>query len=145
MTIEQIVEKTLVASQERFDTAAASSGYLELKRGKATIPLPGIDVPFHSRQLLGGKKTHLLCAIFYKNDHLTKSDSGQTWGKHSKRDAFSAGVPAFRKLLTSKFDRAAIAKELDTRLINRYVPVRFENSCDCPLFYIKMMTHVFLP
>jgi hypothetical protein len=57
----------------------------------------------------------------------------------------SAGVPAFRKLLTSKFDRAAIAKELDTRLINRYVPVRFENSCDCPLFYIKMMTHVFLP
>ena len=85
MTIEQIVEKTLGAAQASFDEAAGNNGYLELKRGKATIPLPGIDVPFHSRQLLGG-------------------------------------VPAFRKLLTSKFSHEAVARELDTCLINRYVP-----------------------
>ena len=27
---------------------------IRLKRGEATIPLPGIDVPFHSRYLQGG-------------------------------------------------------------------------------------------
>merc|ERR1719157_305401 len=33
---------------------AGSSGYLQLKRGGATIPLEGIDVPFHSRFLPSG-------------------------------------------------------------------------------------------
>lgn len=28
-----------------------SEGYIKLERGFATIPLPGIDVPFHSRYL----------------------------------------------------------------------------------------------
>lgn len=35
-------------------TAEAAKGRLEPKRGKATIPLPGIDVPFHSSVLRGG-------------------------------------------------------------------------------------------
>jgi malonyl CoA-acyl carrier protein transacylase len=35
--------------------ACARSGVpFSLRRGSATIPLPGIDVPFHSRKLLGG-------------------------------------------------------------------------------------------
>ena len=34
--------------------AAAEGGKITLSRGKATIPLPGIDVPFHSRQIRGG-------------------------------------------------------------------------------------------
>jgi len=33
---------------------AASGGNLAIARGKATIPLAGIDVPFHSRQIRGG-------------------------------------------------------------------------------------------
>ena len=32
----------------------ADSGYIKLERGFATIPLPGIDVPFHSRYLWAG-------------------------------------------------------------------------------------------
>lgn len=35
-------------------TEEAKKGRLEPKRGKATIPLPGIDVPFHSSVLRGG-------------------------------------------------------------------------------------------
>jgi fatty acid synthase subunit alpha, fungi type len=37
---------------ECFDRAKAqqiSEDYIKLERGFATIPLPGIDVPFHSR------------------------------------------------------------------------------------------------
>lgn len=39
---------------ECFDRAKAqqmSEGYIKLKRGVATTPLPGIDVPLHSRYL----------------------------------------------------------------------------------------------
>jgi fatty acid synthase subunit beta len=31
-----------------------TQGYILLERGFATIPLPGIDVPFHSRYLWAG-------------------------------------------------------------------------------------------
>jgi hypothetical protein len=31
-----------------------AEGYIQLERGFATIPLPGIDVPFHSRYLWAG-------------------------------------------------------------------------------------------
>jgi len=34
--------------------AKAENGYMKLDRGFATIPLPGIDVPFHSRYLWAG-------------------------------------------------------------------------------------------
>ncbi|KAH0826714.1 hypothetical protein J3R83DRAFT_5113 [Lanmaoa asiatica] len=32
-----------------------SKGYIKLERDFATIPLPGIDVPFHSRYLWAGE------------------------------------------------------------------------------------------
>lgn len=31
-----------------------AEGYIVLERGLATIPLPGLDVPFHSRYLWSG-------------------------------------------------------------------------------------------
>ena len=39
--------------------------------------------------LANGKKTVRVAHFLYKNDHFTKTGSGQTWGKHSDRDAFS--------------------------------------------------------
>lgn len=41
-------------SRKRFDACKERDVVFELARGAATIPLPGIDVPFHSRQLLSG-------------------------------------------------------------------------------------------
>jgi malonyl CoA-acyl carrier protein transacylase len=44
----------IVSEAHSTATAEAAKGRLEPKRGKATIPLPGIDVPFHSSVLRGG-------------------------------------------------------------------------------------------
>jgi len=38
-----------------------SEGYLKLERVFATIPLPGIDVPFHSRYLWAGVMPFRAC------------------------------------------------------------------------------------
>ncbi|EPQ27448.1 uncharacterized protein PFL1_04986 [Pseudozyma flocculosa PF-1] len=47
--LDEIVREVLAAAREE-----EKKGPLELKRGFASIPLPGIDVPFHSRYLTGG-------------------------------------------------------------------------------------------
>lgn len=49
-------EKLAEIVSESYETAKkeASTARIEPKRGKATIPLPGIDVPFHSSVLRGG-------------------------------------------------------------------------------------------
>lgn len=39
--------------------------YIHLERGYATIPLPGIDVPFHSRYLWAGVMPFRACASFF--------------------------------------------------------------------------------
>ena len=36
---------------EKAQEQQKAEGYIKLERGFATIPLPGIDVPFHSRYL----------------------------------------------------------------------------------------------
>lgn len=38
-----------------------AQGYITLERGFATIPLPGIDVPFHSRYLWAGVMPFRAC------------------------------------------------------------------------------------
>jgi fatty acid synthase subunit beta len=38
-----------------------AEGYIKLERGFATIPLPGIDVPFHSRYLWAGVMPFRAC------------------------------------------------------------------------------------
>ena len=42
----------------------AKEGYITLERGFATIPLPGIDVPFHSRYLWAGVMPFRACRFF---------------------------------------------------------------------------------
>jgi hypothetical protein len=44
----------IIAGADAAAREEASRGRIELKRGYCTIPLPGIDVPFHSRVLGGG-------------------------------------------------------------------------------------------
>ena len=52
---EEIIQSASLKACKHFQRYKMSSGEtFKLKRGKATIPLPGIDVPFHSKYLLGG-------------------------------------------------------------------------------------------
>ncbi|KAG8905251.1 3-oxoacyl-[acyl-carrier-protein] synthase [Tulasnella sp. 403] len=48
--LQDIVDKAHKTSLEKQE----AEGYIKLERGFATIPLPGIDVPFHSRYLWAG-------------------------------------------------------------------------------------------
>lgn len=40
-------------------------GHIKLERGFATIPLPGIDVPFHSRYLWAGVMPFRACEYMH--------------------------------------------------------------------------------
>ena len=52
---ETIIRDVSSKACKHFQRYKMSRGEMfQLKRGKATIPLPGIDVPFHSKYLLGG-------------------------------------------------------------------------------------------
>ncbi|KAH8924677.1 hypothetical protein BT69DRAFT_1308121 [Atractiella rhizophila] len=66
MSVEEVKEKLGEIIDGCFEAAkelkVKQGGYLTLERGIATIPLPGIDVPFHSRYLWAGVlpfRTHL--------------------------------------------------------------------------------------
>jgi len=48
---------------ERAQELKKAEGYIKLERGFATIPLPGIDVPFHSRYLWAGVMPFRACAL----------------------------------------------------------------------------------
>ena len=50
----RVVEKAYGMSKAKMASARQSKRPFTLSRGAATIPLPGIDVPFHSRHLLPG-------------------------------------------------------------------------------------------
>ena len=52
--MENIVEECLELAAEKKEKAKGKGKPLILTRGTATIPLVGIDVPFHSRELLSG-------------------------------------------------------------------------------------------
>ncbi|KAK4702957.1 hypothetical protein P7C70_g3267, partial [Phenoliferia sp. Uapishka_3] len=57
MTIEEVKEKLcdiVDECQKSANELQAKTGFITLERGYATIPLPGIDVPFHSRYLWAG-------------------------------------------------------------------------------------------
>ena len=53
-----IVKSCFEKAQER----KKAEGFIILERGFATIPLPGIDVPFHSRYLWAGVMPFRACA-----------------------------------------------------------------------------------
>jgi len=52
-----IIESCFASAQEK----QKKDGYIVLERGFATIPLPGIDVPFHSRYLWAGVMPFRAC------------------------------------------------------------------------------------
>jgi fatty acid synthase subunit alpha, fungi type len=52
-----IVDSCFAKAQEKQKT----DGYIVLERGFATLPLPGIDVPFHSRYLWAGVMPFRAC------------------------------------------------------------------------------------
>ncbi|KAI0033531.1 fatty acid synthase [Vararia minispora EC-137] len=47
----EIIDHCYKMAQEQSEKQKKDNGFFELERGYATIPLPGIDVPFHSRYL----------------------------------------------------------------------------------------------
>ena len=55
--LADIVKSCLEKAQEQ----QKNEGYIKLERGFATIPLPGIDVPFHSRYLWAGVMPFRAC------------------------------------------------------------------------------------
>jgi fatty acid synthase subunit beta len=55
--LSDIVKSCLEKAREQ----QKAEGYLKLERGFATIPLPGIDVPFHSRYLWAGVMPFRAC------------------------------------------------------------------------------------
>jgi fatty acid synthase subunit alpha len=65
MSIEDVKAKLGEIVDEcaaRSKALKAQEGYIKLERGLATIPLPGIDVPFHSRYLWAGVLPFRTCA-----------------------------------------------------------------------------------
>ncbi|EIW57289.1 fatty acid synthase [Trametes versicolor FP-101664 SS1] len=56
-TVDQVKEmlgEIVTSCYNKAKEQQAKEGYIKLERGFATIPLPGIDVPFHSRYLWAG-------------------------------------------------------------------------------------------
>ena len=53
---------------EKAQEQQKAEGYIKLDRGFATIPLPGIDVPFHSRYLWAGVLPFRACMLTFYHD-----------------------------------------------------------------------------
>ena len=51
------------SSFEKAKEQKKAEGHIKLERGLATIPLPGIDVPFHSRYLWAGVMPFRACKL----------------------------------------------------------------------------------
>ena len=67
-TVEQVKEMLGDIIDSCFTKAKElqqSEGYIKLERGFATIPLPGIDVPFHSRYLWAGVMPFRACKSYF--------------------------------------------------------------------------------
>ncbi|PFH52946.1 hypothetical protein AMATHDRAFT_138867 [Amanita thiersii Skay4041] len=52
--VKEMLADIVKSCDEKAKEQQAAEGYIKLERGFATIPLPGIDVPFHSRYLWAG-------------------------------------------------------------------------------------------
>ena len=67
-SVEKVKEMLGDIVMECFERAKAqqkSEGYIKLERGFATTPMPGIDVPFHSRYLWAGVIPFRACKILH--------------------------------------------------------------------------------
>jgi fatty acid synthase subunit alpha len=56
-----MLHEIIVSSFEQANEQKKREGHIVLERGFATIPLPGIDVPFHSRYLWAGVMPFRAC------------------------------------------------------------------------------------
>ncbi|KAF4614083.1 hypothetical protein D9613_007929 [Agrocybe pediades] len=52
--VKEMLGEIVKSCYEKAQEQQKAEGYIKLERGFATIPLPGIDVPFHSRYLWAG-------------------------------------------------------------------------------------------
>ena len=59
--VGEVIESSFASAQEK----QKQDGYIILERGFATIPLPGIDVPFHSRYLWAGAVPFRACGLHF--------------------------------------------------------------------------------
>ena len=59
--LAEIIDSCYQKAQEQ----QKAEGYIKLERGFATIPLPGIDVPFHSRYLWAGVMPFRACKFHW--------------------------------------------------------------------------------
>lgn len=67
-TVEKVKEMLGDIVTECFERAKdqqKAEGYIKLERGFATIPPPGIDVPFHSRYLWAAVMSFLACKLSF--------------------------------------------------------------------------------
>ncbi|KAL5526485.1 FAS2 [Sanghuangporus sanghuang] len=52
--VKEMLSEIIESCSQKAQEQKAAQGHIKLERGFATIPLPGIDVPFHSRYLWAG-------------------------------------------------------------------------------------------
>ena len=55
---------------EKAQEQQKAKGYIKLERGFATIPLPGIDIPFHSWYLWAGVLSFCACMLMFSLDYI---------------------------------------------------------------------------
>jgi fatty acid synthase subunit alpha len=59
--VKEMLGQVLEESYAKAQAKQKAEGHIKLERGFATIPLPGIDVPFHSRYLWAGVMPFRAC------------------------------------------------------------------------------------
>ena len=59
--VKEMLAEIIKSSFDQASELEKKTGFLTLERGFATIPLPGIDVPFHSRYLWAGVMPFRAC------------------------------------------------------------------------------------
>jgi fatty acid synthase subunit alpha, fungi type len=63
--VKDMLAEIIDESYSKAEALQKAEGYIVLERGFATIPLPGIDVPFHSRYLWAGVLPFRACTLTF--------------------------------------------------------------------------------
>src|ERR1700690_1965994 len=67
--VKEMLTEIVQSCFERVKELKKAEGHVTLERGFATIPLPGIDVPFHSRYLWAGVMPFRACRSMFHFSH----------------------------------------------------------------------------
>lgn len=70
--VKEMLADIVKSCDDKAKEQQVNEGYIKLERGFATIPLPGIDVPFHSRYLWAGVMPFRACkrALPFDDQHI---------------------------------------------------------------------------